>query len=123
MAGQPRSERTTNISPLAPAFHIAAVAVALSACAPGFPPIAAVGGDLAFKARIATRFPPGSRADRLRAELARNGFQTFDDPRTRFASAISAPENLPCYSVTRITWREDRRGRIVEIKAARQACS
>ena len=66
------------------------------------PPIAAVGGDLAFKARIATRSPPGSRVNRLRAELAANGFRIVDDPRTRFGSAIAAPDNLPCYSVTRI---------------------
>ena len=112
-----------NIIPLAPAFHILVVALALGACIPEHPPIASPGGDLAFKARIATRFPPGARAARLRAELAANGFQIFDDPRTRLASAISAPENLPCYSVTRIDWREDARGRIAIIQASRQACS
>jgi hypothetical protein len=112
-----------NIIPLAPAFHIAVFALALSACMPEYPPLAAVSGDAAFKARVATRFPPGSRAGRLRAELAANGFQVFDDPQTRLATAVYTPQNLPCYSVTRIDWREDARGRVREIQASRQACS
>ncbi len=97
--------------------------LALGACAPSYPPIAAIGGDAAFKARIATRFPQGSGADRLRAELAANGFALLEDPALRRFSAIDRPPNLPCFSETRVDWTEDRRGRIVLIQAARHSCS
>ena len=95
----------------------------LAACAPSFPPIAQTPGDAASKSRIATAFPPGARADRLRATLLAEGFTITEDPATGFASAIERPQNLPCFSVTRIDWREDRRGRIAVIQAQRHACS
>lgn len=100
-----------------------ALALAASACAPSYPPVADMRGDAAFKYRIATAFPPGSPAERLRATLLREGFVIQDDPRTGFASAIARPGNLPCWSETRIDWRENRRGRIVAIQAQRHVCS
>lgn len=100
------------------------VASAAAGCAPSYPPIAATnGGDAAFKSRIATFHPPGSRAQRLRDELARQGFVFLEDPVARRYSAIDRPGNLPCYSETRIDWTEDGRGRIVQIQAARHSCS
>lgn len=101
----------------------AAALLALAGCAPSLPPIAALGGDAAFKARIAEAFPPGSRAERLRTALLRNGFVIVEDPQTGFASALDRPQNLPCYSVTRVDWREDKRGRIAIIQAQRHPCS
>lgn len=94
-----------------------------AACAPSFPPIAATGGDSALKARIATTYPPGSSGDRLRGDLARQGFVVRYDPVTRYGSALDVPPNLPCLSETRIDWRENARGRIVVIQAARHVCS
>ncbi|WP_375461131.1 hypothetical protein [uncultured Enterovirga sp.] len=106
--------------------RLAALAVLLAtlpACAPSFRPIAEPGGDARFKARIATRYPPGSLGSRLRTELAAQGFVLLADPTGRRYSAIDRPDNLPCYSETRIDWNEDRRGRILVIQAARHACS
>lgn len=94
-----------------------------AACAPSFPPLAERGGDSAFKARIATAYPPGSSGERLRADLAGQGFTVVYDPTTRFGSALDVPPNLPCLSETRIDWRENARGRIVVIQAARHVCS
>ena len=99
------------------------LALALSACASSFPPVARTEGDAAFKARIVTTYPPGSRADRLRAMLQAEGFKVSEDPATGFATALDRPQNLPCFSVTRIDWREDRRGRIAAIQAERHMCS
>lgn len=93
------------------------------ACAPVYPPVADIGGDLAFKARIAETFGPGSPAARLRAALLADGFTILDEPRTGFASALFRPSNLPCYTQVRIDWREDRRGRVMVIQAGRQACT
>ena len=100
-----------------------AACLALGGCAPSFPPIAEPGGDAAFKARIATAYRPGMRADALRARLVAEGFAIAEDRSTGFATALSTPDNLPCYSLTRIDWREDRRGRILVIQASRQACT
>ena len=100
------------------------VAVALAGCAPEFPPISArVPGDHGFKARIARNHPPGSSAQRLRGELIREGFTLFSDPATRLNSALLRPDNLPCFSETRIDWQEDRRGRITRIQAQRHDCT
>lgn len=92
-------------------------------CAPSFPPLAERGGDSAFKARIAATYPPGSSGERLRADLAGQGFTVVYDPVTRLGSALDVPPNLPCLSETRIDWRENARGRIVLIQAARHTCS
>ena len=100
------------------------LAAALAGCAPEFPPIAAGGpGDQGFKARIARNHPPGSSAKWLRDELIREGFTVYSDPATRLNSALFNPENLPCFSETRIDWQEDRRGRITRIQAQRNDCT
>ena len=118
-----------NLSRLAPTFHRrAALALVLllpaAACAPSYPPMAqSVRGDAEFKARLALAHPPGSPAAPLRARLAAEGFELIADPAARRFSAVEAPPNLPCLSVTRIDWTEDARGRIVEIQAARHSCS
>lgn len=104
-------------------WAVVALLLSIGACAPVVPPIADTGGDLAFKARIATGHPPGSRAAPLRAELARQGFAIAEAGDPPVVSAVFRTQNLPCYSVVRIEWREDRRGRIAAIRAARQACS
>ena len=97
---------------------------ALAGCAPAFPPISAgLSGDYAFKARIARNHGPGSSAAILRAELISEGFTLFADPATRLNTALFRPENLPCYSETRIDWQEDRRGRIKSIQAQRGDCT
>lgn len=96
----------------------------LTACAPSYPPVAeGLRGDAAFKARIASTYPPGSPAARLRAMLAADGFRLIEDPAARRYSALAIPANLPCFSTTRIDWTEDGRGRIREIQAARHSCS
>lgn len=116
-----------NLARLVPAIHKGVLSLALlsgAACAPSYPPIAgSVRGDAAFKARIATAYPPGSAASRLRAMLAAEGFRLIEDPVARRFSGLEAPPNLPCFSTTRIDWTEDRRGRILEIQAARHSCS
>jgi hypothetical protein len=100
------------------------LATVLAGCAPTFPPIAdRLAGDHAFKARIARNHGPGSSADSLRAELFREGFTLVADPVTRLNTALFRPENLPCYSETRIDWQEDHRGRITRIQAQRNDCS
>lgn len=109
--------------PAAPRLLLLASLLAVPSCAPAYPPVAATGGDTAFKARIATDFPPGSSGERLRTELAREGFVIAGDPRTGFFSALDRPPNVPCFSETRIDWRENRRGRITVIQAARHACT
>ncbi len=97
---------------------------ALAGCAPAFPPISAgLAGDHAFKERIARNHGPGSSAAILRAELIREGFTLFADPATRLNTALFRPQNLPCYSETRIDWQEDRRGRITRIQAQRTDCT
>ena len=55
--------------------------------------------------------------------LAREGFALLEDPVARRYSAILRPDNLPCYTATRIDWTEDRRGRIALIQAARHSCT
>ncbi len=101
-----------------------ALAAALAGCAPEFPPISAgLAGDHAFKARIARNHGPGSSAATLREELIRQGFTLYADPVTRLNTALFRPENLPCYSETRIDWQEDRRGRITRIQAQRNDCT
>ncbi|NNM72951.1 hypothetical protein [Enterovirga aerilata] len=101
-----------------------AIAAALAGCAPEFPPIAAgLAGDHAFKARIARNHGPGTSAVRLREELIREGFTIVSDPATRLNTALFRPQNLPCYSQTRIDWQEDRRGRITRIQAQRHDCT
>ena len=100
-----------------------AVIAALAGCAPAFPPISAgLAGDHAFKARIARNHGPGSSASLLRTELVREGFTVYADPATRLNTALFRPDNLPCYSETRIDWQEDRRGRITRIQAQRGDC-
>ena len=115
---------------LATAIHRQALACSaacclwgLGACAPSYPVIAEVRGDAAFKARIATRYPPGSSGQVLRTELARKNFQFIEDPTARRYSALEIPPNLPCFSQVRIDWTEDARGRIRLIQAARHSCS
>lgn len=98
-------------------------ALAAASCGPRYPAIADLGGDAAFKAFIAQRYGPGTRAARLREELAREGFGLLEDPLGRRYSAILRPDNLPCYSETRIDWTEDRHGRIALIQAARHSCT
>lgn len=109
--------------PAVPRLLLLASLLAASGCAPAYLPVAATGGDSAFKARIATDFPPGSSGERLRTELAREGFVIAGDPATGFFSALDRPPNVPCFSETRIDWRENRRGRITVIQAARHACT
>ena len=107
-------------------FHFLAfsIPVLLAGCAPEFPPIAAgLPGDHVFKARIARNHGPGSSAGLLREELVREGFTIVSDPATRLSTALFRPENLPCYSQTRIDWQEDRRGRITRIQAQRHDCT
>lgn len=97
--------------------------LAAASCAPVYSPLAATGGDTAFKARIATDFPPGSPGERLRVELAREGFVIASDQTTGLFSALDRPPNVPCFSETRIDWHENRRGRITVIQAARHSCT
>ena len=99
------------------------LALLASGCAPSYPPIARTGGDASFKYRIATHYPPGSRGERLRLELEREGFKIAVDPTGRRFTATDRPPNLPCFSGTRIDWNEDRRGRITIIQAARHSCT
>jgi len=111
-----------------PAFHKRAAGIclllALAGCAPAYPPVAeGLRGDASFKARIASTYPPGSPAARLRAMLAADGFRLIEDPASRRYSALREPPNLPCFSTTRIDWTEDARGRIREIQAARHSCA
>ena len=123
-----------NIRAIMPVFHMprwarlrrsaaAGLLATVQACAPSLPPIAQGIGDTDFKARIADRFPPGSRAALLRRELARQGFAFLEDPLARRYSAIERPDNPLCFSETRIDWTENRQGRIVLIQAARHVCS
>lgn len=104
--------------PLAPLV----VAAILAGCAPTAPPIA-FGGDAAFKARMAERYPPGSPGARLRTDLAAEGLRIEGTPDGRRWIAYDAPENLPCYGRTRIDWREDLRGRVTLLTAQRAECS
>lgn len=102
----------------------AAGALAMSACVPILPPIAAeVAGDAAFKSRIATTFPPGSRSAVLRAELEAEGFRVYDDLTGTRHTATYAATFLPCDIEVRVDWTEDRRGRIARIQAQRHDCS
>ncbi len=99
-------------------------ALALSACAPVLPPIAAeVAGDAAFKSSMAMRFPPGSSSDALRVELEREGFRVYDDASGSRHQARFAFPNLPCDTLVRVDWLSDRRGRIVRLGAERHDCS
>lgn len=108
---------------LAPAAAVAA-ALALSACAPVLPPIAAgVAGDAAFKSSMAMRFPPGSSSEALRAELEREGFKVYGDASWTRHQARFAFTNLPCETLVRVDWLSDRRGRIVRLGAERHDCS
>ena len=110
----------------APGIHslAALLALSLAGCAPSFPPIAdGPGGDAAFKVRIATTYRPGSSGAALGADLAAQGFMIQADLPARRFSALDTPGNLPCWSRTRVDWTEDRRGRIVEVQAGRNACT
>lgn len=100
------------------------VVALLAGCAPAFPPIAAgPGGDAAFKARIATSYPPGSSGVLLAELLVGQGFTVQSDLPSRRFTALATPDNLPCYSRTRVDWTEDRRGRILQVQAQRSLCS
>lgn len=72
---------------------------------------------------MAELYPPGSRGERLRAELSAQGFTIGGDPASGRWVAYDVPENLPCYSRTRVDWREDRRGRISILTAQRNSCT
>ena len=98
------------------------LALALAGCAPTAPPIA-FGGDAAFKARMAERYPPGTPGERLRAELGAAGLRIEGTAEGRRWIAYDVPENLPCYGRTRVDWREDGRGRVTILTAQRAECS
>jgi hypothetical protein len=98
------------------------LASALAGCAPTAPPVA-FGGDAAFKARMADRFPPGTPGARVRDELGAAGLAIEGTPDGRRWIAYDVPENLPCYSRTRVDWREDARGRVALLTAQRAECS
>ena len=59
----------------------------------------------------------------LRDELLRENFRLAGDDALRAYTATFAPPNLPCHSLTRIAWSEDRRGRITRITAERHDCT
>ena len=102
---------------------LALLIAALGACTPLYPPIADAGSDSGFKYWIATRYGPGTRAEILRAELAKQEFVFGPSEAPRFAfSATKGATNLPCFTYVRIDWNEDRRGRISLIQAARLQC-
>jgi hypothetical protein len=102
---------------------LALLIAALGACTPLYPPIADAGSDSGFKYWIATRYGPGTRAEILRADLAKQGFAFAPSEAERFRySATKAETNLPCFTYVRVDWNEDRRGRISLIQASRLQC-